>query len=205
MDQKELQKLFTAYLIQQSGAKNEQELTDFVNQLGKDGLKQMYQKFLQSMQQGQSQNPQMARNGAKLNYIKSLRGNCPEGFELQYFKEGGQICSKCVAKREKVGAVPYTPMQGGKGTKLVQDFKKDMKSKKSKCKNPQKKQMGGILVNQDVVDYFKCGGKAKKAKKKESGGVMETKKGLVKKSKGVPIKQKFIQTDKCGGKAKKKK
>jgi hypothetical protein len=47
------------------------------------------------MQGGQAQS---ARFGAKLNYIKYLKGQCPDGFEMQSFKKGGAICKKCVKK-----------------------------------------------------------------------------------------------------------
>lgn len=194
------QKAFVAYLIQVSGAQSEQELNDFIQSLGEEGLKQQYQQFVQTMQNG----TQSAKNGAKLNYIKSLRGQCPEGFELGYFKEGGQICAKCVEKREKMGGIPFRPLQGEKGTKVVQDFKKDLKTKKDKItinskKKPEKKELGGTLnINPELLDMFKCGGKSKKKSKKEEGG-------LIKKKAGIPIKEKFIDKDKCGKKMKKKK
>lgn len=45
-----------------------------------------------------------AKYGAKLNYIKQLKGICPEGFEMAYFKAGGKVCSKCVrAQKEACG------------------------------------------------------------------------------------------------------
>ena len=189
------QEAFVAYLIEVSGAQNQQELNDFIQSLGEDGLKQQYQQFLQVMENG----TRSAKNGAKLNYIKSLRGVCPEGFELGYFKEGGQICAKCVEKREKMGGIPFRPMQGEKGTKLVQDFKKDLKNKKDKItitkKKPEKKELGGEL---NFIEFFKCGGKKSKSKKKENGG-------LVEKKSGIPIKERFIEKDKCGKKMKKKK
>lgn len=193
------QKAFVAYLIQVSGAQSEQELNDFIQSLGEEGLKQQYQQFVQTMQNG----TQSAKKGAKLNYIKSLRGVCPEGFELGYFKEGGQICAKCVEKREKMGGIPFKPIQGEKGTKVVQDFKKDLKNKKDKItidskKKPEKKELGGALtISPELLDMFKCGGKSKKAKKEEGG--------LMKKKQGIPIKEKFIDKDKCGKKMKKKK
>lgn len=194
------QKAFVAYLIQISGAQTQQQLDEFINTLGEEGLKQQYQQFVQTMQNG----TQSAKKGAKLNYIKSLRGVCPEGQELGYFKEGGQICAKCVEKREKMGGIPFKPIQGEKGTKVVQDFKKDLKNKKDKItidskKKTEKKELGGVLnISPELLDMFKCGGKAKKTKKKEDGGLM-------KKKSGIPIKEKFIDKDKCGKKMKKKK
>lgn len=41
---------------------------------------------------------QMARRGTKLQYIKRLRGECPEGYEMKVFKAGGVICEKCMKK-----------------------------------------------------------------------------------------------------------
>ena len=53
------------------------------------------------------QGSQMARKGAKLNYLKKITNSCPEGTQLVYFKAGGQICSKCeaIAKKESEGGV----------------------------------------------------------------------------------------------------
>lgn len=161
------QKAFVAYLIQVSGSQSEQELNDFIQSLGEDGLKQQYQQFVQTMQNG----TQSAKKGAKLNYIKSLRGICPEGYELGYFKEGGQICAKCVEKREKMGGIPFRPIQGEKGTKVVQDFKKDLKNKKDKIKMSKKKEKGGLVekkagipIKEKYIDKDKCGKKMKKKK-----------------------------------------
>jgi hypothetical protein len=39
-------------------------------------------------------------NGTKLNYIKELKGICPEGYEVEYFAAGGHICSRCAAKKK---------------------------------------------------------------------------------------------------------
>lgn len=41
-----------------------------------------------------------AMKGTKLNYIKELKGICPEGYEMQYFAAGGHICSRCAAKKK---------------------------------------------------------------------------------------------------------
>jgi hypothetical protein len=102
-----------------------------------------------------------------------------------------------------MGGIPFKPIQGEKGTKVVQDFKKDLKNKKDKImidskKKPEKKELGGALtISPELLDMFKCGGKSKKAKKEEGG--------LMKKKQGIPIKEKFIDKDKCGKKMKKKK
>nr|DAS31875.1 MAG TPA: hypothetical protein [Bacteriophage sp.] len=41
----------------------------------------------------------MARLGAKLNYIRQIKGECPEGTYKYYFKAGGRICSACRGMR----------------------------------------------------------------------------------------------------------
>lgn len=80
------QKAFVAYLIQASGVDSEDELNDYIQDLGQEGLQKELEKFEELMTQGTEQVPAAAK-GAKLNYIKSLRGQCPEGFEMQYFKK----------------------------------------------------------------------------------------------------------------------
>jgi hypothetical protein len=44
-----------------------------------------------------------ARLGAKLDYINKLKGNCPDGSEPYYFKEGGSMkkgCKPCMQKAQ---------------------------------------------------------------------------------------------------------
>ena len=85
-----------------------------------------------------------------LNYINKLRGQCPEGQELQFFKIGGKVCKKCAKK--------VTMEDGSKTlTNVVDAFKCGRKMKKKKCEN------GGL------IDFDKCGAKMKK-KKYDFGG-----------------------------------
>lgn len=54
----------------------------------------------------QMQGTRKAKQGTKLDYIKSLKTICKEGEELVYLKAGGQICPKCQKKKvisEKCG------------------------------------------------------------------------------------------------------
>lgn len=98
MEEQQLQQAFLQYLMQETGAKDQQQLEQVIQQLGEDGLKQAYAQFLQEVQQ---QQVQAAKFGAKLNYIKRLNGQCPYGSEMAYFKVGGRICKKCVQKQQK--------------------------------------------------------------------------------------------------------
>lgn len=74
-------------------------------------LEQAMGQFLQEMQQAPK-----ARLGAKLNYVRSLRGLAPEGMVTEYYKEGGQVKKKFVK-----------PAGGAKekdGKKEIAEFKK---------------------------------------------------------------------------------
>ena len=149
MNEQELQQAFIQFLAQKTGAKTQQELEAAIQQLGEEGLKQAYAEFMQLIQQ---QQVQAAKFGAKINYIKKLRGQCPDGYELQYYKSGGQLCKKCMKKQvmQDGGNVPQDP---------IDQFKCGRKMKKKKCEN------GGF------IPFDKCG---KKMKKKQEGGGLET-------------------------------
>jgi len=79
----------------------------------------------------------MAKKGAKLAYIKKLRGICPEGYEMQYYKAGGQLCKKCMKKAQEGGSVNGDP---------VEEFKKGHKLKKD-CGGAKVKFQGGSKIN----------------------------------------------------------
>lgn len=181
MNEQQLQQAFLQYLMQKTGAQDEQQLEQVVQQLGEDGLEQAYAQFIQEMQQ---QQVQAAKFGAKLNYIKKLNGQCPDGYELQYYKSGGQLCKKCI-KNQVMQDGEYLPQDP------IDQFKCGRKIKKKKC------EAGG------TVDMDKCGAKMKK-KKCEDGGIVNIDKC------GAKIKKKkcenggFIPFDKCGNTLKKK-
>lgn len=58
-------------------------------------IAQMIQQVAQQMQQQQT--PSM-KNGAKIQYLKYLKGQCPDGYEMKIFKAGGKVCKKCMKK-----------------------------------------------------------------------------------------------------------
>jgi hypothetical protein len=64
-----------------------------------------------------------AKLGSKLNYIKSLKGDCPDDEEVVYFKKGGMICKACEKKKQgaKLEQSKINP---------VEEFKKGRKTKK---------------------------------------------------------------------------
>lgn len=105
-NEQELQRAFMAYLIEDAAAQgvqiqSEQDLQAYAQQLGEEGLKAKYQEFMQKMQGGQGVK---AALGAKLNYIRKIKGMCPDGQETYFFKEGGSVksgCKPCMAKAQK--------------------------------------------------------------------------------------------------------
>lgn len=163
-------------------------------------LEQALTQFLQEMQGAQK-----ARLGAKLNYIRSLKGNAPEGMDIEYYKCGGQVKKKFVKKNAC----------GSKGMAAIKAFKDKCgsKMKKKSCKEfggeiqsdkcgskmkKSKKEFGGEIL------FDKCGSKMKKKSCKEFGGNIESDKcGSKMKKKSCKEFGGNIQTEKCGGKAKK--
>lgn len=135
------------YLQQKSGAQTQQEFEAYIQQLGEEGLQQEYAQFMQMMQQ---QQVAARKFGGMLNYVGKLRGVCPEGYEMQFFKQGGQICKKCVkkAKMEDGGKTPQNP---------VDAFKCGRKMKKKACGGSVEKDKYG-----SKIETAKCGNKMKK-------------------------------------------
>ncbi len=152
MDEQQLQQQIVQLV--QAAMQGDQQATQQIQQImqaAQQGdqqaaqLAQMIQQVAQQMQQVQA-----AKFGAKLNYIKQLRGVCPDGYEMKYFKAGGQLCKQCVAKQKKMeegGKAPSNPVDAFKcGRKM---------SKKENGGNIDFSKCGSKLP------MDKCGGKAK--------------------------------------------
>ena len=88
--EQEERRAFLQYLAEKTGAQNQQELEKILQQLGKEGIQKAYAAFQQERQ------ARKAGFGAKLDYIRSLRGLCPRGMRAEYYKAGGKVCKKCV-------------------------------------------------------------------------------------------------------------
>lgn len=67
----------------------------------------------------------MAKQGTKLDYLRRLRGKCPEGYETEMFKVGGKVGCRC-KKRAEEGI----KLEDGGESPVVQQFKKGRKCKK---------------------------------------------------------------------------
>lgn len=115
----EEQKAFTAYLIKVLNPKDAADFENKVAQLSENELKEFYKQY-KAMKGNQIS---MAKLGAKLSYVQTLRGECPEGYEVEKYMAGG--CVKCKKKAEGAKVVDiFKDKCGGKAKKRV---KKDQK------------------------------------------------------------------------------
>ena len=137
------QKEFIQVLAAVMGVKSQEQLESGIKVLGEDGLKTMYETYKQVKNLGEeglkqlkttyskimeTKNTTYAKLGAKLNYIKQLRGECPEGYEVEKYLAGG-----CVACRKKMK----------EGASVVERFKSEKCGGKMK-KKVTKAQKGGV-------------------------------------------------------------
>ena len=138
MDEQQLQEQIVQLV--QDAMQGNQEATQKIQQImqaAQQGdqqavqLAQMIQQVAQQMQQVQS-----AKFGAKLNYVKQLKGKCPIGYEMRYYKVGGKLCSECI-KEEKESKKPLN---------TIDAFKCGRKMKKKACGGPVKKYQKGEAV-----------------------------------------------------------
>ena len=114
--------------------------------------------YIQQIMQQMQQQAQKAKQGAKLQYLAQLRGECPEGTHMTYYKAGGQICKKCVQnqiQQDKCGGKAKKKMACGGATKTINSIKAEMEKCGGKMKN---EKCGGKMKKE------KCGGKMKKNK-----------------------------------------
>lgn len=149
------QRAFVLYAAKILKCSSPEELDRKLQGLSEDELNNLVQSFDQLYNQQMENNTIMARLGSKLNYIQKLNNKCPEGYEIEYYQAGGNICTRCKQK----GAIPMTAKKNG-------GVAKDIKAEIAKCGCKAKKKKA---ENGTVLD--KCGGKAKK-KKMQDGGDM---------------------------------
>lgn len=187
--EQEIQQAFMAFLIEDAAAqglqiKTEEDLKAYAQQLGEEGLQAKYQEFMQKMQGGVK-----AKLGAKLNYMRKIKGLCPDGEEAYYFKEGGQVKRGC--KCMEKGGVQPNSLDENPNKNAIEKFKERKKknlqkpSKKSKYeqmheefKKRQPSQDSPLLgPGKEATEYAKkvlsnkCGNKVKKASGGETLGL----------------------------------
>ena len=147
------QRAFVLYAAKVLKCSSPEELDRKLQGLSEDELNNLVQSFDQLYNQQMENNTIMARLGSKLNYIQKLNNKCPEGYEIEYYRAGGELCSRCKQK----GAIPMTAKKNG-------GVAKDIKAEIAKCGCKAKKKKA---ENGTVLD--KCGGKAKKKKMQDGG------------------------------------
>ena len=116
MNEKEIQQAFIQFLAQKYQLKSQQELETKIKELGDNGLKAEYAEFQKVIAQYKSRKMMF---GAKLNYIKGLKGQCPQGYEMKYYKEGGRVCAKCEAIKKQVPMGTIDAFKCGRKIKKV--------------------------------------------------------------------------------------
>ena len=210
---------FIMDISQATGAQPEQvmQLVQQVAQQDKNRLAQAMQMWQNQDIKGAVQTltgQQMARKGAKLNYLKRISNTCPEGTQLTYYKVGGQICSKCeaMAQQKAMNIMDNikTEMFMGGG-----NFQDSNKKKKAPVKKANSEGTGSFdKYGNYVLDKKKTEEHAKKMdanKTKEQTNVPNINKGIRKNSEGTKISAKAcpkcgkVHAGKCGSKLMKKK
>lgn len=146
------QRAFVLYAAKVLKCSSPEELDKKLQGLSEDELNNLVQSFDQLYNQQMENNTIMARLGSKLNYIQKLNNKCPEGYEIEYYRAGGELCSRC-----RQGAIPMAAKKNG-------GVAKDIKAEIAKCgcKTKKKKAENGTVLD-------KCGGKAKKKKMQDGG------------------------------------
>ena len=128
MNKQQMQEAFVQFLIQDAQAQginiqSEEDMKAYVQQLGKDGIAAKQKEFMQRWQGTPSR-----KLGGHLAYLNKLKGNCPDGEEMVYMKEGGRVCPKCVKKAKEGKKVEEQKMNA------IQKFKAEKGCKTSRKK-----------------------------------------------------------------------
>lgn len=155
--EEQLQQIAQVALMAAQGDKQaQQQLMQFAQQAGPEQVMQIAQALAQSGDQQSTQAAQVLaqvaqsmsgqapsmRNGGAVTYLKYLKGECPEGYEMQIFKKGGAVCKQCIKKKQK--------MQEGASMSPIEEYKCGRKMKKK------------ASCGTKMLKMNKCGGKQKK-------------------------------------------
>lgn len=85
---------------------------------------------IQQAAQAFTQSVQKAKQGAKLQYLNSLKGICKKDEELVYMKSGGKVCSVCQKKKEIISNNPVKEFKAKCGGRFKAKCGGKMKKKK---------------------------------------------------------------------------
>lgn len=207
---------------QQGGAMGQQNLEQQVTQLvqaaaaGDQKATQQIEQIMKAAQQGNQDAIQIAqviqkviqglkakqgiraRLGAKLDYINKLKGNCPDGSEPYYFKEGGSMKKGCKPCMQKA--------QSGAKTKKVNEVQK-FKSRNVKVSEFKGKanEADTVHVNKNIYSLTNSDGSRVDKRFPAYSTEQYKKDAKTKDGKNRRFKQDLVSSEKCGGKAKKNK
>lgn len=174
MDEQMQQQIVQLVQMAMQGDQQAQQQVQQIMQAAQQGdpqAQQIAQVIQAVVQQMQGQQTQAMRRGGMLNYLKFLRGQCPEGYEMQYFENGGKAgCKKCQKAKEGEKMDPVTAYKCGRKMK--------------------KKEQGGN------IDSAKCGKKIIKDQKPATPLKKQTPKQAPKQtSKQNSSKSKWIESN----------
>lgn len=153
----------------QAAMRGDKQATQQLQQIQKaaeQGDKQAMQimQVVQQVMQEMQQQTRSARQGAKLQYLASLRGECPQGTHMEYFKAGGQICKKCMQNKVQEdkcgGKAKKQKMACGGATKAINSIKSEMEKCGGKVKKKEitKAQSGKKLPKAESIKDRYTGG-----------------------------------------------
>ena len=92
------------FLQQEFKTSDTGEIQRKLSKLDKQQQQQLKAKYEQWKEAKKKKQATKAAHGAKLNYVKSLKHICPEGQELYYFKQGGNLKCGCKGQKMEDGA-----------------------------------------------------------------------------------------------------
>lgn len=188
----------------QAAAAGDQKATQQIEQIMKAAqqgnqdaiqIAQVIQKVIQGLKAKQGIR---ARLGAKLDYINKLKGNCPDGSEPYYFKEGGSMKKGCKPCMQKA--------QSGAKTKKVNEVQK-FKSRNVKVSEFKGKanEADTVHVNKNIYSLTNSDGSRVDKRFPAYSTEQYKKDAKTKDGKNRRFKQDLVSSEKCGGKAKKNK
>lgn len=184
-------KEFQAFIVEEAKSKGKNP-EDYAKELGKDGLKKAYQRFVAYKQK----KTQKALHGTKLNYFKSLKHQCAEDEEIVYYKRGGQVDCGC-KKKEDGGEIPKSE-NGWKANFQAAQAEKKATAKKNMNNYPDSTENGKKKYDPKTKKFVPVTAEDKKKWEKNNKDAKQGKgEGTPQRKCGGPIKK-----DACGAVAK---
>ena len=197
MDTKGLQKEFINWCKNKNKSpKSEDETKQLFIAFMKEKHPDEYKQAVQNQHKQQQQKAAKAAHGAKLNYFKTLKNQCPEGEEVVYFKKGGSV--KCGCKKKEDGGKIAKAQEETKAQDLFKKRREEQKRQLEAEKNVPNHAPGGTNKSNRFAaeKYYRD----KKHKNDYSNNKEETTPPKINKGYGKNEKGGKVNKD-CGGSA----